>query len=119
MATHNDLGKKGEAIALDYLLKKGYKILETNWQFGHAEIDILAIKNQILTVIEVKTRTTDKYGQPESFVNTKKVKQLIKAVNHYVELHDLSVEIRFDIIAIIKNQYTESLTHIEDAFYWY
>ena len=119
MAQHNDLGKEGEKIAQAFLLNQGYQILTTNWQFGHAEIDILALKNDILAVVEVKTRTTDKYGEPETFVSDKKKKLLIRAVNHYVEKYDLSVEIRFDIISIIKNKYTESLTHIEDAFYWY
>ncbi len=119
MAQHNDLGKEGEKMAQAYLLKQGYKILATNWQFGHAEIDVLALKNDVLAVIEVKTRTSAKYGQPETFVSDKKKKLLMRAVNHYVEKYDLSVEIRFDIISIIKNKYTESLTHIEDAFYWY
>ena len=119
MAEHNDLGKQGEAIAKDYLLKNDYKILETNWQSGHAEIDILAQKDDILVVIEVKTRSTDTYGKPEMFVNKKKIRLLMNAVNHYIERHNLDLEIRFDIISIIKNQYVENLEHIEDAFYWY
>ena len=119
MAQHNELGKQGEAIAKEYLLKNCYVILDTNWQFGHAEIDILARKDDVLAVVEVKTRSTDTYGKPEMFVGKKKIRLLMQAVNHYIDKHDLDIEIRFDIISIIKNQYTESLEHIEDAFYWY
>ena len=119
MAQHNDLGKLGEVLAQNFLLKNAYTILETNWQFGHAEIDIIAQKNDILSVIEVKTRSSDHYGKPEMFVNKKKIKLLINAINHYVETNNLDVEIQFDIISIIKNQYTESIEHIEDAFMWF
>ena len=119
MAQHNDLGKQGEEIAREYLEKNGYQILETNWQSGHAEIDILALKDDILAVIEVKTRTSEHYGKPEAFVSKKKIKLLINAVNRYIELKNLDVEIRFDIIAIIKNQYREDIEHLENAFYWY
>ncbi len=119
MAQHNDLGKQGEEIARKFLKDKGYQILETNWQFHHAEIDILAQKNEILAVIEVKTRTSDHYGKPEMFVNKKKINLLKNAVNYYVKTNNLDVEIRFDIIAIIKNQYIEKIEHFEDAFLWF
>ncbi len=119
MAQHNDLGKLGETLAQNYLAKNGYTILETNWQFGHAEIDIIAKKNDTLSVIEVKTRSSDHYGKPEMFVNKKKIKLLINAINHYIEINNMDVEIQFDIISIIKNQYTENIEHIEDAFVWF
>ncbi len=119
MAQHNDLGKQGEEMARQYLEKNGYTILETNWQYGHAEIDIIAQKNNIVAVIEVKTRTSDHYGKPEAFVSKKKIKLLGAAINHYIEQKKLDVEIRFDIISIIKNQYTENLEHLKDAFYWF
>jgi len=119
MAQHNDLGKQGEEIARKFLTKNGYQILETNWQYRHAEIDIIALKDNILAVVEVKTRTTDRYGNPEAFVSKKKIKLLKEAINYYIETRDMDVEIRFDIIAIIKNQYGEKIEHLENAFYWY
>ena len=119
MAQHNELGKKGEEIAQDYLLRKGYKILETNWQYRYAEIDIIALIKDTLVVVEVKTRTSEAYGKPEMFVNKKKIKLLIEAVNHYVQQQDFDFEIRFDIISIIKNQYKEELEHFENAFFWF
>jgi putative endonuclease len=119
MAQHNELGKTGEKIAQKYLQNKGYKILETNWRFGKAEIDIIAQINNILVVVEVKTRTSDHYGKPEVFVKNKKIKLLLEAINQYVAQKNIDVEIRFDIISIIKNQYQENIEHLENAYYWY
>jgi len=119
MAQHNDLGKQGEEIARRYLKQKGYTILETNWQYSHAEIDIIALKDNVLVIVEVKTRTSDHYGKPEAFVSKKKIKLLTTAANSYIKQKDLDVETRFDIISIIKNRYTEKLEHLEDAFMWF
>ena len=119
MAKHNELGKQGELIARKYLENKGYQILETNWQYSHAEIDIIARKKDVLAVVEVKTRTSDHYGKPEMFVRKKKINHLKNAANYYVKTNNLDVEIRFDIISIIKNQYIEEIEHFEDAFLWF
>ena len=73
MAEHNDLGKLGEELAVDFLEKKGYEILETNWVFDKAEIDIIAQKENILAVVEVKTRSTIEFGLPQEFVKPKKI----------------------------------------------
>ena len=72
MAEHNDLGKFGEELAVDFLEKNGYEILETNWVFDKAEIDIIAQKNGILAVVEVKTRSSLDFGLPQEFVKQKK-----------------------------------------------
>lgn len=117
MAIHNELGQKGEALAADLLENKGYQILEKNYRFDKAEIDIIAQKEEILAVVEVKTRTSVAYGDPQDFVNPKKIKLLVKAVNKYIEVQDLDVEVRFDIIAIVLNKNTTRINHIEDAFY--
>jgi len=115
MAEHNELGKKGEKLAIDFLLKNGYKILETNYRFLKAEVDIIAQKNEVLAVVEVKTRSSDYFGNPQDFVNPKKIKLLLSAIDHYVIEKDLDVEVRFDIIAII-HQKTIKIEHLEDAF---
>jgi len=119
MATHNELGKKGEIIAQEYLIEQGYHILKTNWRFGKAEIDIIAKKEDLIVVIEVKTRSSEHYGKPEIFVNKKKMKLLLEAINHYVEENNYENEIRFDIISIIINQYRKDIEHIENAFVWF
>ena len=102
MAEHNELGKLGEELAVDFLEKNGYTILETNWFFNKAEIDIIAQKENILAVVEVKTRSSIDFGLPQEFVKPKKIQLLVKAINEYVIQNDLEVEVRFDIVAIHK-----------------
>jgi len=117
MAEHNELGKQGEALAVEHLQKNGYTILETNWVYQKAEIDIIAQKGTVLAVVEVKTRSSVDFGLPQDFVKPKKIQLLVKAVNEYVIAKDLEVEIRFDIIAIHKEADHFHIEHIDDAFY--
>lgn len=119
MAEHNDLGKKGEELAVEILEKNGYEILETNWVFDKAEIDIIAQKSEILAVVEVKTRSSIEFGLPQDFVKPKKIKLLLKAIDEYVVQNDLDVEVRFDIIAIHKEGENFNIEHIEEAFYYF
>lgn len=116
MADHNELGKKGEQLAIDFLIKNDYIILEKNYRYLKAEVDIIAQKNNILAVVEVKTRSTDYFGNPQDFVNPKKIKLLLSAIDNYVTEKDLDVEVRFDIIAIIHQQKTTKIEHLKDAF---
>lgn len=117
MAEHNELGKLGEEMAVDYLKKNGYKILETNWTFQKAEIDILAKKEGVLAVVEVKTRSSIDFGLPQDFVKPKKIQLLVKAVDAYVNQKNLDTEVRFDIIAIKKEDNSFVIEHLIDAFY--
>jgi putative endonuclease len=119
MAEHNDLGKKGEELAVEFLEKNGYEILETNWVFDKAEIDIIAQKSGILAIVEVKTRSSIEFGLPQDFVKPKKIKLLLKAIDEYVVQNDLDVEVRFDIIAIHKESENFNIEHIEEAFYYF
>ncbi len=116
MATHNDLGKAGEKFAIDYLQNNGYQILEKNWRYLKAEVDIIALKDNTLSVIEVKTRSSDYFGAPEDFVNQKKIDLLITAIDEYVTRRNLPYEVRFDIISLLKKDNSFDLEHIEDAF---
>ena len=117
MAEHNELGKQGEELAVDFLQINGYEILETNWTFQKAEIDIIAKKENTLAIVEVKTRSSLDFGLPQDFVKPKKIQLLVKAVNEYVLSNDLDVEVRFDIIAIHKEGQEFKIEHLEDAFY--
>lgn len=119
MAIHNELGEKGEELAVQFLQKNGYKILERNWRFKKAEVDIITLKNDVLAVIEVKTRSNNYFGDPQDFVNPKKIKLLVEAINEYVTSKDLDVEVRFDIIAILKNKNEFDIEHLEDAFLYF
>ena len=116
MAEHNELGKLGEELAVTFLQKNSYEILETNWTFQKAEIDIIAKKENTLAIIEVKTRSTTDFGLPQDFVKPKKIQLLVKAVNEYVTSNDLDVSMRFDIVAIHKEDNTFIIEHLEDAF---
>ena len=116
MADHNDLGKKGEQLAVDFLQKKGYKILERNYRYQKAEIDIIARLNDTLCAVEVKTRSTPDFGNPQDFVKPKQIQQLVKAIDFYVIENDLDVEVRFDIVAIIKNKLGTKIEFFENAF---
>ena len=117
MADHNELGKQGEKLAVEFLQKNGYEILETNWTFQKAEVDVIAKKEDVLAVVEVKTRSSIDFGLPQDFVRPKKIQLLVKAVNEYVTQNDLDVSVRFDIIAIQKNGNEFIIEHLEDAFH--
>ncbi len=119
MAQHNETGKEGEHQAVLFLEQKGYYILEKNWIFQKAEIDIIAQKENTLAVVEVKTRSSLEFGLPQDFVNSKKIQLLVKAIDGYVVLHDLDVDVRFDIMAIHKNGSQFEIEHIEDAFHFF
>jgi len=119
MAEHNDLGKLGEELAVEFLQKKGFVVLETNWTFQKAEIDIIAQKDNILAVVEVKTRSSIEFGLPQDFVKPQKIQLLVKAINEYVTVNELDVEVRFDIIAIHKETSNFNIEHIEEAFYYF
>ena len=117
MAQHNELGKKGEQLAVDYLLKNNYAIVERNYRFDKAEVDIIAKQKDILAIIEVKTRSTSDFGDPQDFVKPKQIQRLVKAVDEYVTENDLDVEVRFDIIAIVKSGKSYNIEHLENAYY--
>lgn len=119
MAQHNQTGKAGEELAVKYLLEHGYKILERNWRYMHFEIDIVARKEEILAIVEVKTRTGEFFGDPEEGVTKQKERFLSSAAHEYVVLKNLDVEVRYDIISIVFSKGTYELKMIEDAFYPY
>ena len=117
MADHNDTGDAGEKIAADFLSDNKYKIRHRNWRFGKDEIDIIAEKGNDLVIVEVKTRRSRFYGEPEMAVTRQKQRFLIRATQAYVERYDLDLEVRFDIIAIVLSPNGPEINHIEDAFY--
>ena len=119
MAEHNELGKKGEELAVDFLLKEGYEVMETNWVFQKAEIDILARKGNVLAVVEVKTRSSLDFGLPQDFVTPKKIKLMVKAVDEYININDIDAEARFDIISIFNHKGDFVIEHIVDAFFYF
>lgn len=117
MAQHNETGKKGEIAAANFLLKKGFEILAANYRFKKAEIDIIAKQNNVITFVEVKTRSTDFFGFPEEFVDKKKQQLIAKAAAQFIEENKILGELRFDIISVIETKEQLEIRHIEDAFF--
>ena len=116
MGQKHILGEKGETIAKDYLVEKNYVILEKNWTYLKAEIDLIAQKDDVIIFVEVKTRSSINFGPPESFVSEKQQKRIVLAANEYIQKNDIQSEARFDIISIIIGN-KGGIKHIEDAFY--
>ena len=112
----HELGKKGEDLAVDYLVNKGYRILERNWRSGHKEIDIIALIDKVLAIVEVKTRKSSDYGEPDIAVGMMKQRMLAWAADAYVRYKNLEVDIRFDILSIVFTDQGPEIEHIEDAF---
>ncbi len=118
MAEHNELGHLGEKLAKDFLVAKGYQILEQNWVCGHKEIDIIALDGKELVIVEVKTRRVQCLVDPEETVDKYKQRFLIWAAEAYIERNNLDVDVRFDIVAIVIDKNNEHrIDHIENAFY--
>ena len=117
MGLHNEFGKEGEQIAVNYLLKKGYKIVYRNYRYLKAEIDIIAQKGDILAIVEVRSRSTDFIENIADTITQKKIKLQVLAADHYVTDLDLDVDVRFDVITILKNKSIFDLNHIENAYY--
>jgi len=117
MGAHNEFGKLGEEMAANYLIENGYSIRYRNYRYLKAEIDILAQKGDMLAVVEVKSRSSDYLQEIAETVNKKKMGLLVSAADHYVIENDLDVEVRFDIITILKRGQQYQLEHLEDAFF--
>jgi len=117
MAKHLEQGKKGEELALQYLKSLGYQILEINWPFSRAEIDLIAMDNDTLVFVEVKTRSSSSYGMPEEFVNDRKETLLLDAAGVYAESIAHEWAVRFDLISLIGTGNTYELQHFKDVFY--
>ena len=117
MAEHNDLGKWGEQIAVDYLLRKGYEIIERDWKSGHRDLDIIALDGDIVVFVEVKTRSNRMFTDPVDAVGYQKIRNLQQAANHYVKYRHIDGDVRFDIVCVTGQIDTEpEIEHIEDAF---
>ena len=116
MAKHNEVGKLGEEVAAQYLMRKGYDIVERNWRNIHKEIDIIAKKGKELVIVEVKARQSDEYGDPDMAVTRQKQSRLISAANAYIFQNNLDINTRFDIISIVFKDERPVIDHIQDAF---
>jgi putative endonuclease len=117
MNSTRDKGSEAEKIAIDYLKKKGYEILEQNWYNNHYELDIIARKNGVMTIIEVKSLLSNYMREPYQSVNRIKQRSIISATNAYIRKHNINDDVQFDIISILLNKSVPEIEHIENAFY--
>ncbi|MCI1681185.1 MAG: YraN family protein [Bacteroides sp.] len=117
MATHNILGKAGEDAAVDYLECHGYTIRDRNWRKNHLELDIVAIKDNELSVIEVKTRSNTTYSEPQDAVDRQKVRRIVIAADAYIKHFSIDAPVHFDIITVIGETGSFKIEHLKDAFY--
>lgn len=117
MAEHNDFGNLAEQMAADFLERKGYKILDKNFRYQKAEIDIIASFNKMIIIIEVKARGSDIFMEPQEAVTKKKIKSLVMAADFFMKDRNFNQEVRFDIIAVLPDEKGKlQITHLEDAF---
>lgn len=120
MAEHNIIGNIGEEVACEMMRKKGFRIVETNWRFGHLEMDIIAVSRKEIAFVEVKTRTSTFGGKrPEEYVDELKRRRMAASANAYIKMKQIDLVPRFDIIGLLINPVTHEIleqTHLEDAF---
>ena len=100
MARHNELGKWGEQLAVDLLVTKGYAIVERNWRAGNLEVDIVAMKDNRIVFVEVKTRSSE-FVDPLDAIDRRRVSRIVRAANSYVKAYNIPHEVQFDVIIII------------------
>src|SRR3990167_9583378 len=101
MKIANPIARIGEELAASLLKKNGYKIIERNFRKGYGEIDIIALKNGVLVFIEVKTRTSSKFGAPFEAITPWKLKSLVKTAQFYKSLHLLLPQaLRIDAVSV-------------------
>lgn len=118
MARHNELGKWGEQLAVDLLVTKGYAIVERNWRAGNLEVDIVAMKDNRIVFVEVKTRSSE-FVDPLDAIDRRRVSRIVRAANSYVKAYNIPHEVQFDVIIIIgtpEGGDTPQIEHIPDAF---
>ena len=111
------MGCKGEAEATRFLIQNNYSILEKNYRYRKAEVDLIVQKNNTLIAVEIKTRSTDFFGHPVLFLKPKQQQRIVEAVNYYVQQNNLDVEVRFDVIGIVKKKGRFEIQHLKNAFY--
>jgi len=116
MTDKREIGNGGEIAAREYLMQQGYAIMDTNWQYGHLEIDIIAIKENVLAFVEVKTRSSTAVSEPQMAVNQQKQKNIIRAANAYILKNRCDCEARFDIITVVKTGNETKVEHLPDAY---
>ncbi len=117
MATQQEIGEMAEQLAQEHLLRLGYKILDTNYQYGHLELDIVAKDGEELVIVEVKGRSGLRYEHPSEAVTNGKIKRIVEAAEGYIFDKCWEGDTRFDVITVIFFKKNHELEHFKEAFY--
>jgi putative endonuclease len=118
MKASYDLGLEGEKLACEQLCAEGCRILATRWKLHHLELDIVATDGQSFIVAEVKTRKAGPWGDPLDAVTPRKIQNLVRAADAYMQMYHIDLPYRFDLFSIIIDQDGHaSIEHLKDAFY--
>ena len=116
MYIKQEIGKLGEDIAVNYLKQKGYKILDRNFECRQGELDIIALDKNEIVFIEVKARTSNRYGTPSEAVNKIKQKHMLQTIKYYLYIRNLSGEfVRIDVIEVYIKDNVYKVNHIKQA----
>ena len=107
-------GAEGENLAAEFLKKKGWEIVARNYRYRHAEIDLIIKRDDWTIFVEVKTRTSSYFGQPEEFVDAQQARRIFEAAEEYIYSTNWLGHIRFDIVSV-KLGYKPEIIHFEDA----
>jgi putative endonuclease len=111
------LGKSGEDLAVSFLKKNGFEILNRNYRYGHKEIDIIGKDKNTIVFIEVKTGRSKNFGSPQERVNLRKQKSMIAVAQDFIQKNDLrNFDFRFDVVAINFERGNKKIEHIKNAF---
>ena len=116
MAQHNQLGKAGEKEAVEFLIKQGLTIRETNWRMDKLEIDIIAQEDMVLHIVEVKTRSNDEYFDPMRAITRAKKQHMVRSANAYINYCQLQCELQYDVIILIGSPGNFKLEYYPDLF---
>jgi putative endonuclease len=116
MAKHLRLGKKAEQLATDFLRRRGYYIRDKNYRSGPAEVDIIAQKTARLHFIEIKSKHSLRFGEPEEQIGKGKVRRYHQAAESFQLEEKWHGEIQFDTISITFFPQAVKIEHFEDAF---
>ena len=112
-----EIGKKGETVAVHYLKKQGYRIIEQNYRSKAGEIDIIAREKQSLVFVEVKTRSSRSFGSPKWAITPKKQKAISMAALYYLKMtHQNDVNARFDVVSILLQGEDTQIELVRNAF---
>lgn len=117
MGLTTEIGNRGEELAAEYLTRQGFEIVERNYRSGRYEIDIIAVRGDVLHIVEVKTRRAGSLTTPEDAITPSKFRSLCVAANAYIAQITTNYEVQFDLVAVETNGESAQIRYIANAMY--